>query len=144
VPVRTSRASGFDRKTRQTAARPFTIIALMPQLESLLTLVRDVTRHLHGDASLDALSRRAGWSPFHLHRALRSLLGETPKRYVPRLRLAKGGPPVTYTAFETWMEESGYRAVGAPWEVYSNDPAESPHPNEWRTEVCWPIAESRQ
>ena len=30
---------------------------------------------------------RAGWSPFHLHRAFRRIVGETPKQYTLRLRL---------------------------------------------------------
>jgi AraC family transcriptional regulator len=46
----------------------------------------------------------------------------------------------TYTALDLWMEKSGYRANGSPWEVYVNDPAQAPDPKDWRTEVCWPIA----
>jgi AraC family transcriptional regulator len=39
--------------------------------------------------SLGELSARAGWSPFHLHRAFRRVVGETPKQYMLRLRLER-------------------------------------------------------
>jgi AraC-like DNA-binding protein/effector-binding domain-containing protein len=45
-----------------------------------------------------------------------------------------------YSALEEWIVASGFRAVGPPWEAYLNDPAEHPDPQDWKTEVCWPIA----
>ncbi len=36
---------------------------------------------------LDQLAARAGWSPFHLHRAFRAMVRETPKQYALRLQL---------------------------------------------------------
>ena len=59
----------------------------MPTPSELLSLLRHVGGRLDGDVSLDALAGRAGWSPFHLHRAFRRLVGETPKAYTQRLRL---------------------------------------------------------
>lgn len=53
----------------------------------LLSVLRDIRGHLHGDLSLARLAKRSGWSPFHLHRALRRTTGETPKQYTLRLRL---------------------------------------------------------
>ena len=53
----------------------------------LLQLLRDVRRDLDGDVTLAALARRAGSSPFRVHRAFRGTLGETPKQFVQRLRL---------------------------------------------------------
>jgi AraC-like DNA-binding protein/effector-binding domain-containing protein len=50
----------------------------------LLSVVHSMVRQ---PGSLHRLAARAGWSAFHLHRALRVLLGETPKRYLLRLRL---------------------------------------------------------
>ena len=47
----------------------------------------------------------------------------------------------TYAAMEQWMEQSGVRAGGAPWESYITDPAEHPDPANWRTDVYWPISE---
>jgi AraC family transcriptional regulator len=40
-------------------------------------------------ATLDAIAARAGWSPFHVHRAFRAMVGETPKQYTLRLRLER-------------------------------------------------------
>jgi AraC family transcriptional regulator len=59
----------------------------MPTRTDLLTLLRHVRGRLDGDVSLDALAARSGWSSFHLHRAFRRLVGETPKVYTQRLRL---------------------------------------------------------
>jgi AraC family transcriptional regulator len=41
------------------------------------------------EPSLATLAARAGWSPFHLHRAFRAMVGETPKQYTLRLRLER-------------------------------------------------------
>jgi AraC family transcriptional regulator len=60
----------------------------MPSNQELLQLLRTV-RDANGDVSLDALAVRAGWSPFHFHRAFRRIVGETPKQYVLRLRLER-------------------------------------------------------
>lgn len=59
----------------------------MPSRADLLTLLRHVRGGLDGDVSLEALAARSGWSSFHLHRAFRRLVGETPKAYTQRLRL---------------------------------------------------------
>ena len=59
----------------------------MPSRADLLSLLRHVRGGLDGDVSLDALATRSGWSSFHLHRAFRRMVGETPKAYTQRLRL---------------------------------------------------------
>ena len=46
---------------------------------------------------------------------------------------------MTYTALERWIEDNGLRIGGAPWESYITDPADYPNPEDWRTEVCWPV-----
>jgi AraC family transcriptional regulator len=53
----------------------------------VLQLVHDLLRRPAADASLPALAARAGWSRFHLQRTFRRVMGESPKRYVLRLRL---------------------------------------------------------
>jgi AraC family transcriptional regulator len=45
---------------------------------------------LDRDLGLDALSRKAGVSPFHLQRRFKAAIGETPKAYTSRLRLERG------------------------------------------------------
>jgi AraC family transcriptional regulator len=59
----------------------------MPSERDLLHLLRAIRRRLDANLSLDALATHAGWSPFHLHRAFRRMVGETPKQYTLRLRL---------------------------------------------------------
>jgi AraC family transcriptional regulator len=59
----------------------------MPTERDLLQLLRAIRRRLDANVSLDALATRAGWSPFHLHRAFTRMVGETPKQYTLRLRL---------------------------------------------------------
>src|SRR5262249_53964316 len=48
-----------------------------------------IGRRVDGDVSLEALSKRAGWSRFHLHRSFRAIAGETPKQYTQRLRFTR-------------------------------------------------------
>ncbi len=45
----------------------------------------------------------------------------------------------TFAALERWIEANGFRPGGAPWESYVTDPADFPDPNDWRTEVYWPL-----
>lgn len=42
-------------------------------------------------------------------------------------------------AVERWIEAQGLEPDGPPWEVYVTDPGEVPNPDEWKTEVVWPI-----
>ena len=76
----------------------------MPSQQEILQLLRSL-RDASADVSLDALAARAGWSPFHFHRAFRNVVGETPKQYMLRLRLeraaarlATGSDPVVRIA----------------------------------------------
>lgn len=59
----------------------------MPSARDLLQLLHDMRGRLDTNVSLESLARRSGWSPFHLHRAFRRTVGETPKQYTLRLRL---------------------------------------------------------
>jgi AraC family transcriptional regulator len=61
----------------------------MPPERDLLQLLHDIRGRLDGNVSLEALAARAGWSPFHLHRAFRRVVGETPKQYTLRVRLER-------------------------------------------------------
>ena len=46
-----------------------------------------------------------------------------------------------YAAIEQWMKVEGAASGGAPWEDYVTDPAESPDPKNWQTDVYWPLVE---
>jgi AraC family transcriptional regulator len=64
-----------------------------------------------------------------------------------------GGPVATVThsgpyeklseahaAIEQWIEAQGLHAAGPPWETYTTDPADYPDPQDWKTDVFWPLA----
>jgi AraC family transcriptional regulator len=63
--------------------------SLMPSERDLLQLLHAISPSRDDHHSLEELSARAGWSPFHLHRAFRRMVGETQKRYTLRLRLER-------------------------------------------------------
>jgi AraC family transcriptional regulator len=47
--------------------------------------------------------------------------------------------PAAYAALEEWIDANGFQPAGAPWEAYLNDPSDHPNPEDWKTEVCWPL-----
>lgn len=51
--------------------------------------MREINRRLYGDVSLQTSARRAGHSPFKLHRLFRRLARETLKQYTLRVRLER-------------------------------------------------------
>ena len=55
--------------------------------QKFLQVVRDLGRRLDRRATLAGLARRAGRSPFQLHREFCKVLGETPREFIERLRL---------------------------------------------------------
>ncbi|HEY6614669.1 MAG TPA: AraC family transcriptional regulator, partial [Vicinamibacterales bacterium] len=59
----------------------------MPSNRDLLDVVRQIRHRSTDGAPLAGLAARAGWSPFHLHRAFRAMVHETPKQYTLRLQL---------------------------------------------------------
>lgn len=61
----------------------------MPSTRDLLQVVREIRHRRLAGSTLDQLATRAGWSPFHLHRAFRAVVRETPKQYALRLQLQK-------------------------------------------------------
>jgi AraC family transcriptional regulator len=44
-----------------------------------------------------------------------------------------------YAAVEEWIAANGLQPTGPPWEAYLNDPADHPNPQDWKTQVHWPI-----
>lgn len=59
----------------------------MPSDRALLEVVRTLIARRDDDPSLARTAERSGWSPFHLHRALRGLLRATPKQFLLARRL---------------------------------------------------------
>ena len=78
--MRNGGASVADMAARPTEPSDFT------DIEPILAQVRD---SLDGDLALDALARLHGASPFQLHRKFSKAVGETPRRHVERVRLAR-------------------------------------------------------
>lgn len=48
-----------------------------------------------------------------------------------------------YAALEEWISANGFPSGGAPWEAYLNDPGDYADPQDWRTEVCWPLRQEQ-
>jgi AraC family transcriptional regulator len=47
--------------------------------------------------------------------------------------------PEAHAAIQQWIEAQGLLAAGAPWETYTTDPADYPDPQDWKTDVFWPL-----
>jgi DNA-binding transcriptional MerR regulator len=45
-----------------------------------------------------------------------------------------------YRALAEWMQAHGHESAGAPREAYLVGPGTAPDPQEWRTELIWPVA----
>lgn len=69
----------------------------MPPPQAILDLLHTLRRHGTDSVRLDAIAARSGWSPFHVHRAFRALVGETPKRYTQRLVLERAAARLAAT-----------------------------------------------
>jgi len=44
-----------------------------------------------------------------------------------------------HAAVQQWIDAEALTAAGAPWEIYTTDPADHPDPKDWKTEVFWPV-----
>jgi effector-binding domain-containing protein len=49
------------------------------------------------------------------------------------------GEREAYADLATWMEEHGYQPAGPPRETYLVGPADSADPDDYRTEIAWPV-----
>ncbi|MEZ5198874.1 MAG: GyrI-like domain-containing protein [Bacteroidales bacterium] len=45
----------------------------------------------------------------------------------------------SWLALEEYVKANGYETNGDPWETYITDPQNEPNPNNWVTELNWPI-----
>jgi AraC family transcriptional regulator len=62
---------------------------MRPRFAKIQRVIAYVVGRLEEPISLGSLSAKAGWSPYHLHRAFLAAVGETPKHLTLRLRLAR-------------------------------------------------------
>ena len=49
--------------------------------------------------------------------------------------------PETYAAVDSWIKENNLTGLGENWEWYVTDPGETPNPEEWKTEVFFPVSD---
>jgi AraC family transcriptional regulator len=63
----------------------------------ILHLLRQLRGRQGANVSLESLARRSGWSPFHLHRAFRRVVRETPKQHAQRVRLERAAARLAAT-----------------------------------------------
>lgn len=61
----------------------------MQASDTVLPILAHIQANLDGDLSLGCLAERAGYSPFHFHRAFEAEVGETLKAYTVRVRLER-------------------------------------------------------
>lgn len=69
----------------------------MSPTRDLLNFLNGINNSLSDVQSLERMALRANSSKFHLHRKLRRLLGETPKKYISRLRLQRAAAQLATT-----------------------------------------------
>ncbi len=86
--------------------------------EATIEKIREICDYIesHGETgdsvSLETLAERAGWSPFHLHRTFKSVLGITPKQWLDAGRVAtlkkqlKQGSSVTAAIYDAGFGSS--------------------------------------
>ena len=48
--------------------------------------------------------------------------------------------PEAIAALGEWIAGQGLIPAGGPWESYITDPGNYPDPQDWKTEVFWPVA----
>ncbi|MEM6990341.1 MAG: AraC family transcriptional regulator [Myxococcota bacterium] len=58
-------------------------------IERVNRVIDHLERRLDRELSLTELAKVANFSPFHFHRVFRAIVGETPQRFVQRLRLER-------------------------------------------------------
>ena len=44
-----------------------------------------------------------------------------------------------HAAVEQWIHEQGHTSAGALREIYVTDPGEVPNPDDWQTQIVWPL-----
>jgi len=66
-------------------------------IQEVTPLLIDLQLNLDREVSLESLARQYGYSPFHFHRFFSSVVGETPKQHVDRLRLERAAYKLAIT-----------------------------------------------
>ena len=64
-------------------------VASRNSFQEMIPLLIEIQQKLDRDLDLQSLASKYGYSPFHFQRMFSNAVGETPKKYVERLRLEK-------------------------------------------------------
>ena len=72
-------------------------VVMSDELAHVIPLLVDVKDNLDSEITLDSLARDFGASRFHFHRTFSTLIGETPRRHVARLRLERAAYKIAIT-----------------------------------------------
>ena len=74
-------------------------------IDGLIPLLINIQQNLDGDLNLEYLAAAYGYSAYHFQRVFKEVVGETPKRYVQRLRMEKA-------AYKLWITQQSVIDVG--------------------------------
>ena len=72
-------------------------VVMSDELAHVIPLLVDVKDNLDSEITLESLARDFGASRFHFHRTFSTLVGETPRRHVARLRLERAAYKIAIT-----------------------------------------------
>ncbi|WP_260508277.1 GyrI-like domain-containing protein [Cytobacillus firmus] len=66
------------------------------ELEVIIPILVYIQANLHEDLKLDTVSKKAGLSSFYFHRMFKSVVGETIKQYITRIKLEQAAFALKY------------------------------------------------
>jgi len=129
-----------------TIAAELPKIFLHAQQQSIAMTGHPITRYLETSVGMVPLETGMRVAPHSGSRAAGKGEGDVLAEILPgglaAVTIHTGpydGLMAAYAALEEWIVANGFHSAGAPWEAYLNDPADHPNPQDWKTEVCWPV-----
>ncbi|GAA0325698.1 AraC family transcriptional regulator [Bacillus carboniphilus] len=84
----------FDKLNNERS--DFTNAIKSKELEVIIPILVFIQANLHEDLELDTVSKKAGLSSFYFHRMFKSVVGETLKQYITRIKLEQAAFALKY------------------------------------------------
>ncbi len=149
---------------KEIAAQPVIVVRRRIKPSEVAATLAEVLGHVFQHAQQNGIAlagqpftRYLDWGPglwtIEAGMPVTAKVCETPSNAVVRPDALPGGwvAATTHTgsydklsdahaAIQQWIEAQGLIATGAPWEIYTTDPADYPDPKDWRTDIFWPVA----